>query len=363
MGSSSSGGETLAGTIRQERTSARSGKSLAKKKLQVYFENILPSYLRFGWIDFDDEKNVAQSRARMANANAATSWISNQIFSPDEIRRQAIADGMFTIPLPETLDRKSIEWPSRVLTYSGNKSKEGKSGSNEIGQPQAPSSGGHGEVKPQQVISRNRAKIEVCLSKAIYSGNQILGALINSVRVDKNDFPSWEKRFEQSVVGKSHMDLVSETVIDDTYNTMAQVIESSDWFDTVSVELAHLYVDDWNNKAETIVRSMMDKQAEQDFIMGKTDDIIPEPMSIEHRGVTNDLVLSVKKMLLEKIVPLTILVSEKSIIEDKSELDTTDITDNNNIKIARRISEKVYNLLPQIIGEVGIEIEKLLGEK
>lgn len=252
MGGTSNGGETMAGTIRNERASNRSGKALAKKKLQIYFDNILPDTLAFSWIDFDDEKNVALSRARMANANAASVWIANQVYTPDEIRRQGIADGMFTITLPETIDRAKVEWPTNALRYIG-KNKDtpdvgsgGKVGANQIGDPKSPSQGGHGDIKPQQVISRNRAKIEVSISKALYAGNQILGSLLNSVNTSMNDFADWERRFEESVVGKSYMDLLSETIIDDTYNVIAEIIEKSDWLDTVSVELAQSSVDRYN---------------------------------------------------------------------------------------------------------------------
>lgn len=364
MGGSSNGGETLAGTIRQERVSAKSGKALAKKKLQVYFENILPDTLTFKWIDFDDEKNVAMSRARMANANAATSLIGSQIVSPDEIRRQLIADGMFTISLPETLDRKSIEWPSRVLTYSGNKSKEEKAGANQIGDPKAASSGGQGEVKPQQIISRGRAKIEVSLTKAIYAGNQILGALLNSVRNDKNDFHQWEQKFENSVIGKSQMDLVSETIIDDTYNEIASILEKTEWLDTVSVGLSTLAVDNVNNRNIASWKDIATKQAEQDFIAGKSDTLLPNlnDPQVDVKVTSNDLVLSVKKSLLEKAIPTMILVSQKTIEEHKYPLDVTDTSDNNNITVASAVAEKVYNLLPQIADEVVAQIEKELGD-
>lgn len=363
--SSSNGGETLAGSIRQERASARSGKALAKKKVQTYWENILPEYLQFDWIDFDDEKNVALSRARMANANAAQLWIGSQIFSPDEIRRQSIADGMFTISIPETLDRTSVEWPTNALRYIGKQSNEGKTGSNEIGNPKAVSAGGQGNVKAQQIISRNRAKIEVSLSKALYSGNQILGALLNSVKNDKNNFEEWEQTFENAVIGKSRMDLVSETVIDDTFNELASVLERAEWLDTVSVELANLAVDSVNERNLSSWRTMATKQAEQDFILGKSDTLLPdlsEP-GVDVKSTSNELVFSIKRSLLEKLVPTSILVAQKSIGKYKYSLDVTDITDNNNIKVAREIAEKVYNLLPQIIGEVGAEIEKQLGEK
>jgi hypothetical protein len=268
----------------------------------------------------------------MAFSNAATSWISNQVFSPDEIRRQAIANGMFTITLPETLDRKSIEWPSRTLSYTGVKS--GKDGANQIGDPKAPSSGGQGEIKPQQIISRSRTAIEVSLAKAIYSANQIFGSLLNSVNNDNNDFASWERRFEKSIVNKAYMDLVSETIIDDTYNHLAENLFSCDWLDTVSVELSRCIVESYNE--------------------------IPKETP---ETVTNDLVFQVKKSLLEKVLPMTILVSEKSIAGYKFNIDTTDISDNNNIRLAREIAEKVYELLPGIAQEVQLEIEKTLGEK
>lgn len=263
MGRSSNGGETLAGTIRQERVSAKSGKALAKKKLQVYFENILPDTLMFKWVDLDEREeccNVSCSYGK-CKCLCRSDWKPNRF--PSEARRQLIADGLFTISLPETLDRKAIEWPSRVLTYSGNKSKEEKAGANAIGDPKAASSGGQGEVKPQQIISRSRAKIEVSLSKAVYSGNQILGALLNSVKNSNNDYKIWERKFEDAVVGKSQMDLVSKSVLDDTYNEMASILEKSEWLDTVSVEITRSAYDEWTKSC--IRKSFIRKRERKNY--------------------------------------------------------------------------------------------------
>jgi hypothetical protein len=60
---------------------------------------------------------------------------------------------------------------------------------------------------------------------------------------------------------------------------------------------------------------------------------------------------------------MTLLVSEKFISGYKFDIDTTDISDNNNVRLAREIAEKVYELLPGIAQEVQFEIEKTLGEK
>lgn len=361
--SSSNGGETLAGTVRQERRSAKSGKALAKKKVQIYFENILPEHLQFGWIDFDDEKNVAMSRARMANANAAKLWTDIQAFSPDEVRRQAIADGMFTITIPETIDRKAIEWPANTLRYVGNKSQgDGKTGSNAIGDPKPVSGGGQGDVQAQQIISRSKNKIEVSVAKSVYASNQILGALLKSVRNSKNDFGAWEAKFEDAVVGKSQMDLLSESVIDDTYNELARTLEKEEWLNTVAVELSRNVVTSLNQKNEAMLIYYMEKKAEEDFIEGKSETLEPDTVSFQKKSVTNDLIFSTKRILLEKMIPAVILVAEKSVVGYKFELDPTDLTDNNNVTVARSIAEKVCNLLPQILNEVGVEIEKILGD-
>ena len=371
MGGTSNGGETLSGTIRNERVSARSGKSLAKKKLQTYFNNILPETLQFEWIDFDDEKNVAMSRARMANANAASIWIGSQIFSPDEIRRQAIADGMFTITIPETLDRKSIEWPTNALRYIGKNTEtpsnapntpENK-GNNQIGNPKNPSQGGRGEVMPQQIISRSLAKLEVGISKSVYAANQLLGVLTNKAKLQGN-FAEWELQFENAVTGKSMMDLSTEAVINDVYNNLADTILASNWFDTVSRDFLSEMVHAWNERNRENIIEVLRKRAESDFILGKSDTLDPDfsGVSILTKAVTDDLVLEFKKLFAEKVIPTIILISEKSIISDSLGIDPTDLTDNNNIRLAKSIAKKVIDLLPKLIGEAGVEIEKLLGD-
>lgn len=351
--SSSNGGETLAGTIRQERRSAKSGKALAKTKSKAYFEKILPEYLEFKWIDFDDERNVAMSRARMASANAMKILTDIQAFTPDETRSQIIADGLFTISLPETIDRKSIEWPANTLRYVGNK------GSNQVGDPKTPSSGGQGETIPQQIINRHRAKIEVSISKAAYAGNQPLGALLHSVR-EHNDIKAWESVFEKSVVGKSSADLVTETAIADSYNAIVDVLDGADWVDTVSKEISSFLSSKMADSLRVSMEEQFRSKADMEFIAGKRDEIefSDEELQQLSRVETPDLFIPVKRSLLESLVPKIILVSKSAILSHKYAIDTRDVSDNNNLKIAREVAENVYKLFPQILEEV----QKKLGE-
>jgi hypothetical protein len=134
----SSGGDTLAGSIRGERKTRRTGIARTKKSVVSFWNRILPPELQFNFIDLDDEMSVALSRARLANATADGLLIDKKIFSAGELRRQAIADGLMSIPLPE--EPPEDEFPDPVLPVQNKQV-------NTLGKPVAPSQGGQGEIK------------------------------------------------------------------------------------------------------------------------------------------------------------------------------------------------------------------------
>lgn len=140
----SSSGETLAGSIRQERRTRKTGQARIKKKLKLFFENMLPDTLQFDWIDMDDELATALGRARLANATAWGQLIDKGVFDRKEARLQTIQDGLVTISVPEDPPAKPDEAFSPMGGLLGKKPQE-RPGM--LGSPQAPSQGGDGEVK------------------------------------------------------------------------------------------------------------------------------------------------------------------------------------------------------------------------
>ena len=349
--SSSNGGETLSGTIRQERRSAKSGKALAMKKLQSYFDSILPDDLAFKWVVFDDEKNVAMSRARMANANAFSAYIGSQIITPDEARRQTIQDGTMTITMPETIDRTAVEFPMNAIRYIGKQDSNGENkGSNQIGSPKAPSGGGQGEVKPQQIVNKSRTQFEVGVTKAVYQANQILGALLNSVR-EKNT-PEFDTVFENAVVGKSQADLVTESVIDDVYNKLAEIMEKQMWLDTVSNEYAAMLSTAHTYRSYQKQVSDLVSKAEMEFIAGDRVDLLPSEDEFSQIQPVVIQSVDVKRSILEELIPRVILVSKSAISEWKYPLDTTNFADTDTIKLAKLVATEAYKLLPEVLQAV-----------
>ena len=84
FGGGQNGGNTMAGNMRDERRTKRNGFVRLKKKVESFFNRLLPSYLRFKFVDLDDEMSIALGRARLANSTAWNSLISGGVFTREE---------------------------------------------------------------------------------------------------------------------------------------------------------------------------------------------------------------------------------------------------------------------------------------
>ena len=159
----SSGGETLAGSIRQERKTKRTGFGRAKKSTEAFFNRIIHPELKLSFIDMDDEVSVALGRARLATATAMGLWIDKRILTPQEGRLQIISDGLIDISVPEKIPEKDFDIlpepaPAGGVGATANK-RPGM-----LGKPVPPSSGGHGEAKSEAL----EAALKIPEFKSIY---------------------------------------------------------------------------------------------------------------------------------------------------------------------------------------------------
>jgi hypothetical protein len=90
-----SGEKTLAGVIRGERQTRRSGFALIRSKLENLFNRILPAYLKFVWIDDDEETKLARAKTLMAYGQSLSSMTGGKkILSQEEARREIVAQGL-----------------------------------------------------------------------------------------------------------------------------------------------------------------------------------------------------------------------------------------------------------------------------
>lgn len=185
------GGETLAGSIRQERRSRKTGIGKLKTKLKLWYDRILPESLEFKWIDLDDELAVSKGRGRLASITAFNQAIERGIFTPNEARAQLVADGLIDISISET-----IEGGDEVQTQEDPADKR----PGMLGNSVPPSSGGTGEVR-QSVLSTALHKIlsveDIRLRRIIRS---VLPAVLSETRRTVNQFDDID----------THIDLLQE---------------------------------------------------------------------------------------------------------------------------------------------------------
>jgi hypothetical protein len=150
VASASSSGETLAGSIRGEQKTNRTGKARVKAKLKHLIESFLPKELQFNWIDTDGEKLSMIGRARLANATALNQLREMEAISPEEARLQMLQDGLLDSSLPEKPPAEAKKPEPTLQTPFGKSGKSGKKAPErpgQVGSPQPPSLGGDGEVK------------------------------------------------------------------------------------------------------------------------------------------------------------------------------------------------------------------------
>lgn len=151
---SSASGETLAGAIRGEQKTNRTGKARNKSKIKYWAETILPANLQFDFIDMDGEGLSMMGRARLANATAMNAFHQMGAISPTEARLQAIQDGLFTISMPEEPPPDAQPPMPAIAGGTGKKKVPERPAS--VGSPQPPSLGGDGEVKKMR-LEKGRA--------------------------------------------------------------------------------------------------------------------------------------------------------------------------------------------------------------
>jgi hypothetical protein len=148
VASASSSGETLAGSIRGEQKTNRTGKARVKRKFKHFIESFLPPTLQFAFIDTDGERLSMLGRARLANATALNQLREMEAISPDEARLQFMTDGLLDPSFPEKPPADAKK-PDPILQPFGQKpgQKKAPERPGQVGSPQPPSLGGDGEVK------------------------------------------------------------------------------------------------------------------------------------------------------------------------------------------------------------------------
>lgn len=172
ISSTTNGGDTLAGAIRSERLTAKSGFALAKKKWAYYANSILPPTLQWTFIDYDDEHNLNVGRARLATVTAFSQAIDKNIITPATAQAQMIVDGLITVSI-------SKEAPDVFSTEDTQKTPE-RPGM--VGSPISPSQGGYGEIRSK--VPQFRSKLNRLIDSTVLTIRPVLDTLSSAFEDD-----------------------------------------------------------------------------------------------------------------------------------------------------------------------------------
>ena len=347
---SSGGGDTLAGTIRNERVSSSSGKSTAKKKIKAYWDRILPDSLQFTWVDYDDERNVSKARARLGSAQAGQIWVNTRTFKPSEIRQQALADGLISIDVPEQIEPNDPEFTA--LQEAQNPFGTVGSKTKTLGSPVPPSSGGQGEKIPQQTIQRNMVQAEMSVGKGVRSASDVLVSLIAKVKsnLDENEFPIWDEFIDEYLVGKAELEQGDlKSVLDEVCARAMNSIKEGSWISDFSGEIVKSIIAD-----EDLV-ALTERELDED-----------SPARINKSALyKEDLNAFVKENLLYTVSKYMVLITKTKVLDGNLDVDATEAV-SNNIRVSSEIAKEVLKNLALIANSVfenGRQYIQTLGDQ
>lgn len=142
-----SGENTLAGVIRGERQSRRTGRALVRSKTENYFNGMLPDHLQFIWEEVDEEAKTERARALSTFGLALGQLKRDGLISPKEARHELVATGLLDVEIdPNEVPEPEVPMgmPGQpMFDVPGGKNKKDKDKPN----------------KPQQPGERNRGRV------------------------------------------------------------------------------------------------------------------------------------------------------------------------------------------------------------
>lgn len=239
-------GNTLAGSIRDERRTKRNGFAHFKRKMTCWFDRLLPDTLRFRFVDLDEEMSVSLGRARLANATAMSAYVNSNTFTEAEVRQQALADGLMTITVGEELPpelqdkiaaKNAPKQPAIPPNSDGSTpNKKTAERPSMLGRPVTPSQGGWGEIAARSNVSMDIFEND---ARLVEITNAVLPRIYDflsgdSVALENQD---WRLGVEKSLWGvgdilpeqlSQSLDIISKMIsTEETPDVIAQVVARS----------------------------------------------------------------------------------------------------------------------------------------
>ena len=336
------GGETLAGAIRSERQTRKSGFARFKKKMKAFFDRMLPENLEYKLIDQDDEISVARGRARLADATAYSQLVNLHIFSPSEARQQMIADGLISISIPEEIP-DDAEFPEATAAPQERPSM--------LGRPVSPSQGGQGEVRQSDLFSSKlkslvdvedvkiRKLIRACLEPIFIETKSALGELKGS------DIDLWNDWHDEVLWGEILEEIPEFTFssIQSADEKVKKALESDNWW---RIEFGDDLIDELKEMFKSMIISRAKAKYELDYEQGEISEL-----------TLNEIITTLKDEFMDEGL-MAVFIEELNKLLDELKQKLPDVLSKSIISGVRQALSSV-EIASEVAG--GLDISQFLG--
>jgi len=362
-------GATLAGGIRDERRTKRSGIARLKSSTRYWFNRMLPKTLQFLWIDLDDEFSVALGRARLANATAAGQYIDKRIFTPKEMRSQARADGIITISVSEDVAEEDF----KIIEDAAQKANE-RPGM--LGAPVSPSQGGQGEVKSRGMFDEillgllDISDIQIRkLARAVAPGMDTeLNTVLDELQL--NELDGWVRWHDEALWGNLKEEIPELTLSTIQYadKVINRIVKGEDWLSLPTQEVTKLVHESadlfgYKYKANLIAKSRLDyeKNKSKTYLV-ESDIEIPKELVDTFKSYIRS---EIRQFLSDLDISKPVIAGVRNAIIQVGLLDNSEEI-NDNVYILTNVRKSLAKFYQQTLQEfysvVEQKIEKYLEE-
>lgn len=203
-------GETLAGAIRSERRTAKTGMARIKTKFRNFINTILPDNIQFDFIELDTETTMAMGRARLASTTAFNVMLMAGAMNAQEFRSQMIQDGLITISIPEDLPKDA----KPMLPQGGNGKPKERPGL--LGYPTPPSQGGNGEAALKSLAIKKEKRFAKHMNDMVDSlTRQVAPAVYETMlSISEDEIDVWKSVLADSIFDASNINGVFGQIFD-----------------------------------------------------------------------------------------------------------------------------------------------------
>lgn len=365
-----SGGETLAGSIRQERRSKKTGFARFGAKMVQFWNFMLPDTLKYATIDQDDEQSVAKGRAILSNATGYGQLVDKRVFTPGEVRRMMIADGLVSVNVPEEVPED--EFPDELLM--------GGNGTNErtgmLGKPVSPSQGGHGEVKSliEKEIERIVNIEDVRLRRLIRSAIDPIFVLTKEAIGEfgrPGEIEAWNDWIDELIWGET-LEEMPELAVTSTANARSKLkksMQGDEWWE-LSIDSA-LVVADLKDIFDEAVEAKLSQEHLLKYEKGEVDELEPELQIDESHydgfgEIVSQSLSEFWETIPERIQNCVISGTRKALSSEiiandvAKSLDTQEIINDNTLVIYCR--RELQNMESKLVVEFGNRLSNIIQE-